>query len=142
MSLLAPLPCHIFHNKSAEQGCQLRECVRCCSLIDVTVRVSLLEEPRPYCSSLTHWPFTHMTYSVSHTHIHSTVQRLQCPSLLSPSVVFFSSSPPLLSVLLPHAYFHLYSFHPFLFFVHVVPQLQLGFRPTVVIPLSLLYILS
>lgn len=50
-----------------KQGCQLRECVWCYSLIDVTVRVSLLKEPRPYCSSLTHCPFTHMTNCVTHT---------------------------------------------------------------------------
>lgn len=77
-----------------EQGCWVRECVWCCSLINVTVRVSLLEDPRPYCSSRRHCPLTHMTYPLSLTHTHThTVQWLRFPFLLSPSVIFF----PLLS---------------------------------------------
>lgn len=92
--ILSLLPCHISTNESARRaGCRLHECVRCRSLIDVTVRVSLLEEAWPYCSSLPRCPFTHMTYSLfhchTHTHIYNIVQWLQISFLLPPSVVFF-----------------------------------------------------
>lgn len=70
-----------------QRGCWVRECVWCCSLIDVTVWVSPLQEP----SSLTHCPRTHITCSVSHcllhTHKHTHHQWLPFASLLS-------SSPP------------------------------------------------
>ena len=90
-----------------QSGCWVCECLWCCSLIDVTVRVSLLKEPQPYCSSLTHCPLTSilclslshthtltLTHSHTHTHTHThTVQWLQFPSLLSPSVIFFLCRP-------------------------------------------------
>ncbi len=120
-----------------EQGCWVRECVWCCSLIDVTVRVSLLEETRPYCSSLTHCPpRTHniLCLSLSHTHF---VQWLQFPAFL---LLLSSSSPhrPFISCSLHHSFF----IPSPLLLSAFQPRLHPGGQPTVMIALSSLHLLS
>lgn len=97
--ILSLLPCCISTNESARRaGCRLHECVRCRSLIDVTVRVSLLEEAWPYCSSLPRCPFTHMTYSVSHcqTHTHTHIQHCTMTTDFFPSPSICRLFPPII----------------------------------------------
>lgn len=94
--------------------------------------MSLLEEPRPYCSPLTHCPLTHITYSVSHcltcTHAHTyTVNGY----LLLPFYLLLSSSPPPPTA---HCPFISRSLHHS-FFIPSALQLRLrpGGQPTVMI---------